>query len=167
MEELISYLLYRRLGNLFVLKMIPAELWDWKPILAMRSVSELANHLACAPLCLFEVFRGTVTDESSYKDIEAKNFPGDAQGLVQVYERGLEKLIAYLRQHIDEAHEENIKGFYQQPYSSLYKEVLHHIGHEWFHLGQLFTYLRQNGVEIDAMVYYGYRDPDSGSPPNK
>jgi uncharacterized damage-inducible protein DinB len=167
LEELISYLLYRRLGNLFVLKMIPTELWDWKSHSTLRSISELANHLACAPLCLFEVFRETVTDEQSYRDIEAKNFPEDAQGLVQVYERGLEELITYLREHIGEAREENIKGFYQQPYSSLYKEVLHHIGHEWFHLGQLFTYLKQNGVEIEDMVYYGYKDPNSEVPPNE
>ncbi|MHA2330275.1 MAG: hypothetical protein ACXACR_17280 [Candidatus Hodarchaeales archaeon] len=49
----------------------------------------------------------------------------------------------------------------------MYKELFGEIGHEWFHLGKLFTYLKQNGVSVDMGAYYGYKDPDPEISPNK
>jgi hypothetical protein len=54
MEELIRILQARRIGILYILKMIPLELFEWAPT-DMRSTSKLANHIACAPLCLYEL----------------------------------------------------------------------------------------------------------------
>ncbi len=147
--------------------MIPLESMEWRPEKSMRSVADLANHLACTPLSLYEGLTGKINDEQSYIDLEKKNKPSNAQGFVKLYEDGLRKLISYLEEHIDDAHEKKIHFFYQTEKSSIYEEVFSDIGHQWFHLGQLFVYLRQNNVKIDMGVYYGYKDPDESIPPNK
>ena len=166
MEELIRILRTRRLGILYILKMIPLDLWDWSPEF-MKSTSELANHLSCAPLCLYENLKGNIPDGETYQKLEKNNMPLNAQGLVKLYEEGLSKLISYLEDHLDEAFEENIQLFYLEHKTSIYKEVFSEIGHQWFHLGQLYTYLKQNCVPIDMRAYYGYKDPDPSIPPNE
>jgi len=93
--------------------------------------------------------------------------PTNAQGFVKLYEDGLKKLIPYLENHINDAHEKKIQFFYQTEKSSIYEEVFGEIGHQWFHLGQLFVYLRQNNVKIDMGAYYGYKDPDESIQPSK
>jgi hypothetical protein len=93
--------------------------------------------------------------------------PLRTQGLIKLYEEGLSKLINYLEDHLEDALDENIQLFYQDHRTSMYKEVFGEIGHLWFHLGQLFTYLKQNGVPIDMGAYYGYKDPDPSIQPNE
>ncbi|MHA2305385.1 MAG: DinB family protein [Candidatus Hodarchaeales archaeon] len=166
MEELIRILQARRIGILYILKMIPLELFEWAPT-DMRSTSKLANHIACAPLCLYEGLKGNIPDENTYKNLEKNNMPLNAQGLIKLYEEGLSKLINYLEDHLEDALDENIQLFYQDHRTSMYKEVFGEIGHLWFHLGQLFTYLKQNGVPIDMGAYYGYKDPDPSIQPNE
>jgi hypothetical protein len=75
-------------------------------------------------------------------------------------------LISFLEEHIEDAHEEDFRFFYQDHNTSIYKEVFDDIGHIWFHLGQLFIYLKQNNVFVDMGAYYGYKDPDPTIPPN-
>lgn len=160
LEELIMTLKSRRLGILFILKMVPLELWEWKPEPTMKSTAQLANHLACSPMAILELLKGNILDEDSYNTLEVTNMPLNAHGLVKLYENGLAALISYLEEHLEDAHEKTIKLFYQEHKTSIFKEVFDEIGHEWFHLGQLFTYLRQNSVQVDMGAYYGYRDPD-------
>lgn len=167
MEELIATLKKRRLAILFILKMIPLELWDWKPDPKMKSTSQLANHLACSPVAILELLRGKIPNEDTYNKLESDNMPLNAQGLTKLYDEGVKKLISYLEDHIEDARTENIKLFYQEHETSIYKEIFDEIGHEWFHLGQVFTYLRQNGVNISMWAYYGIKDPDPTVPPNK
>ena len=166
-EELIATLQSRRLGILFILKMIPLDLWDWKPNPAMRSTAQLGNHIACSPLAILELLQGNIPDEDTYNNLEKNNMPINAQGLTKLYEQSLEKLISYLQEHLEDARVEDIKFFYQDHNTSIYKEIFDEIGHEWFHLGQLFTYLKQNGVVVDMGAYYGYKDPDPDIPPNE
>ncbi|MFX0065283.1 MAG: DinB family protein [Candidatus Hermodarchaeota archaeon] len=167
MQKLIDTLKNRRKGILFVLKMVPEELWDWKPEHSMRTVAELANHLALAPLSMLELLRGELKDGEAFMKLEKENMAPNPRELTKVYEQSLSKLILFLEEHIEDAHEEKIKLFYQDHLTSLYKEIFEEIGHEWFHLGQLFTYLRQKGVPIDMGAYYGYKDPDPNIPPNE
>ena len=167
MEELIRILKERRIGILYILKMVPSELWDWKPAQSMRTTAVLANHLTCSPMNLYKGFVDPFPDEESWMAFEENKMPLNAQGLVKLYEKGLEKLIAFLEEHLEDAHEKQIQFWYQEEKSSIYEEVFGEIGHEWFHVGQLFTYLKQKGVPVDQGAYYGYRDPDETIPPNK
>ncbi|MFX0204529.1 MAG: DinB family protein [Candidatus Hodarchaeota archaeon] len=168
-EKLIETLKTRRIGVLFILKMVPLDLWDWSPTpsIKMRTVSELANHIACTPLTLLESFRGNIPNEETYNALEKNNMPLNAQGLTKLYENSLKELISYLEEHIEDAHEKNIKFFYQEHNTSIYQEAFDDIGHQWFHLGQLFIYLRQNNIQVDMGAYYGYKDPDTAIPPNE
>lgn len=147
--------------------MVPLDLWDWKPNPSMRSTAELGNHLACSPLGILELLRGNISNEEKYNDLEKNNMPINAQGLTHLYDQSLSKLLSYLQEHLENARTENIRFFYQDHDTSMYKEAFDEIGHEWFHLGQLYTYLRQNGIPIDMGAYYGYKDPDPNLPPNK
>ncbi|MHA1449460.1 MAG: DinB family protein [Candidatus Hodarchaeales archaeon] len=166
MLELIKVLENRRLGTLFILKMIPQNLWDWKPADDMKSMGDLANHLARDPIAMLAMFRGEITEET-YQSAEKGLTLTDAPSLVKTYEKGLKELISYLEENIENAREKNLKLFYRESPTSLYSEVFEMIGHQWFHLGQLFTYLRINGVKVNMGAYYGYQDPDPDIPPNK
>lgn len=150
-----------------MLKMIPNELWNWKPSNGMRAMSELANHIACSPIALLEAFRGQIPDTAAYLAIEETNMPTDTQGLVQLYENGLNQLISYLEFHLEDASHTTIQLFYEEHPTSMYQEVFNDIGHCWFHLGQLFVYLRQKGVPVEMGTYYGYKDPNPNIPSNE
>ena len=167
MEELIRILKGQRIGICYILKMVPSELWNWKPTHNMRTTAELANHLACAPMMLYEGLIGHIPDEESYVGLEKDEMPENSQGLVELYEKGLKTLIGFLEEHIEDAHEKQIQFWYQTEKASIYEETFGEIGHELLHLGQLFVYLKQNGVPVDMGAYYGYKDPDETIPPNK
>jgi uncharacterized damage-inducible protein DinB len=165
MENLIQKLKDYRRGILYVLKMIPTVIWEWKPEQSMRTTGALATHLACAPLSLLEGLKGNIPDEVAYVNLEKKHRPEDSQGLVKLYEDGLERLVVYLKDHLEDAHEKKIQFYYQTEKTTIYEEVFGELGHEWFHLGQLFIYLKQNGVPVDMGSYYGYKDPDPSKYP--
>ena len=167
MEELMHILKGQRIGILYLLKMVPLELWEWKPAPNMRTTAELATHLACAPMSLYKGMVDPFPDEKAYVAFEEENRPPNAQGLVKLYEEGLKKLVVFLEEHLEDAHKKQIQFWYQEEQSSIYKEVFGEIGHEWLHVGQLFTYLKQNGVPVDMGTYYCYKDPDPTIPPNK
>ena len=166
MNELIAKLKNRRKGIVYLLKMVPLEIWDWKPHPSTKTTAELANHLASSPLMLLELIKGDLTTPEEFESLEKQNFPINAEGLTKLYDMGLEKIIAHLEANIDDAQEKNLKFFYQEQKTSLYHEIFEEIGHEWFHSGQLFAYLRTNGVNVDMGAYYGYQDPDPTIPPN-
>ena len=166
MEQLIAKLKARRKGVVFILKMIPLDLWDWSPSQSSKSTSELANHLASSPLMMCELLKGKLRTSEEFEELEKQNLPLNAQGLVNLYDMGLKKLVSYLEENLDNAHDKNVQFFYQEEKSSLYEEIFGEIGHHWFHLGQLFTYLRANDISVDMGAYYGFKDPDLSIPPN-
>ncbi|WP_455142029.1 DinB family protein [Candidatus Hodarchaeum mangrovi] len=167
MQELIHTLKERRLGILYLLKMVPMEIWDWEPNKNMRNTADLANHLACSPLTICELLQGNLKDENDLISLEKNNMPLNAPGLVKSYENGLKRLIEFCNTHLEDAKEKSVQFFYQNKPSTIYKEVLEEIGHEWFHLGQLYVYLKQNGINLEMGHYYGYKDPDPTIPPTK
>ena len=166
MKDLILSLKKRRKGILYLLKMVSPEIWIFKPHPTCRTTAELANHLAGSPLMLLKLFKGEINSEGEFNTQEKMNFPANSEGLVVLYEKSLNNLIAYLEQHLVDAKTENIRFFYKENNTSLYHEIFEEIGHEWFHLGQLFTYLRSNGISVDMGAYYGYKDPDPSIKPN-
>ncbi|MFX0092144.1 MAG: hypothetical protein ACFFBD_10320, partial [Candidatus Hodarchaeota archaeon] len=113
-----------------------------------------------------ELLRGDLKTPEAFAKLENDNKASNPQELTSAYEKNLLKLISFLKGHLEDAHELNIELFYLNHPTSLYKEIFDEIGHEWFHLGQLFVYLRQNGIPVDMGAYYGYKDPDPNIPPN-
>ena len=111
MRGLIRGLENRRLGTLFILKMIPPNLWDWKPADDMKIMSDLANHLAGDPLAMLGLFRGEITAGEDYQKIEKEITSTDAPGLVKTYDRGLKELLSYLEENVDTAREKKLKLF--------------------------------------------------------
>jgi len=167
MQELIHTLKERRLGILYILKMVPMEIWDWAPNKTMRNTADLANHLACSPLSIYELLQGNLKDEDALNILEKNNMPLNASGLIKNYENGLKRLIEFCNNHLEDSKDIKVQFFYQSIPSTVYNEVLEEIGHEWFHLGQLYVYLKQNGIDLEMGNYYGYKDPDPNIIPNK
>ena len=166
LDKLIEKLKERRKGIVFILKMTALDIWDWSPSPSSKNTAKLANHLASSPLMMYELFKGKLKTPEEFEELEKQNIPLNAQGLVKLYDTGLKKLIIFLEDNLEEAHDKNMKFFYQEEKTSLYKEIFDEIGHEWFHLGQLFTYLRANEISVDMGAYYGFKDPDPSTPPN-
>ena len=166
MEYLIEQLKERRKGIVFILKMVSLDIWEWSPSSSSKTTASLANHLASSPLMMYELLKGDLNTPEQFQELEKQNLPLNTQGLVKLYDMGLTKLIEFLEDNIETAREKNVKLFYKEEKTSLYKEIFEELGHEWFHLGQLFTYLRANGIDVNMGAYYGYEDPDPSIPPN-
>ena len=132
MERLIKKLKGRRLGVLYILKMVPKRLWDWKPQPNSRSTAELANHLAATPMILCDAFHGKIPDAETYETLEKEHMVDSPKRLVKLYEEGLSKLLSYLKKHVSDAHDEKIQFFYHEKKSSIYDEVFDEMGHQWF-----------------------------------
>ena len=166
-EELIETLRERRLGTIFVVKMIPESLWDWKPTSDMRPISDLANHLVNGPTILLELIQGNIPNPESYNAFIEKIRKKNAQELTELFEKGLNNLITYLEEHKEAANQE-IKLFPEKVFrtSTVGAEVFFEIQHQWLHLGQLVTYLRQNDIPVGEGAYSGFEDPDPSIPPN-
>ena len=146
--------------------MVSLDIWDWSPSPSTKTTSALANHLASSPLMMYELLKGELKSPEEFEELEKQNLPLNAQGLVKLYDMGLNKLIDYAEENLETAFDNNIQFFYQDEKSSLYEEIFGEIGHHWFHLGQLFAYLRANNIPVDMGAYYGFKDPDPSIPPN-
>ena len=93
MERLIEQLQSRRLGVLYILKMVSVRSWDWRPEPKMKTTAELAAHLAASPMLLWEALRGTIPDEETYEQRGKELMPDSPPDLVVLYEEGLSKLV--------------------------------------------------------------------------
>ena len=112
MEKLIENLKARRKGIVFILKMISLDIWDWSPSSSSKTTSVLANHLASSPLMMYELLKGELKTSEEFEELEKQNLPLNAQGLVKLYDMGLQKLIGYVEENLETVHDKNIKFFY-------------------------------------------------------
>ncbi|MFX0113294.1 MAG: DinB family protein [Candidatus Hodarchaeota archaeon] len=164
MEKLIQHLKNRRLGIVYILKMVSSELWDWQRSTRMKNIADLVNHLSCVLLAFLELLKGNMPDGKSHTLLEQKYQPQNAQEAVRIYNKSLIQLLNYLEELLEDVYENSIFFFYLDHPSSIFKETFEEIRHEWFHLGQIFTYLRQNNFSVDMGVYYGFKDPNPNIP---
>jgi uncharacterized damage-inducible protein DinB len=125
---------------------------DWRPRENMRSVMELANHLAQIAAIDLKIMQGAPQPE--VQALEASLHRSSPAELIHVWRSGLGALAEYYGSLTTDQFEHQIgTAFYGHaaPLSEWLLEVITHAHH---HRAQLFTYLKILGRPVDMFTLY-------------
>jgi uncharacterized damage-inducible protein DinB len=137
-----------------LLRKVRAGDWSFRPIESMRTLGELAQHLALVPavdlLILKEHSEPDIRElEGRYADVT------DADKLIDAMERGMNDLVAYMDGLSDEQFlAMTTTPFYVEHPTTQAKWLLEIVTHAQHHRAQLFTYMKQLGYEINMFDLY-------------
>jgi len=137
-----------------LLRRIRPEEWSYKPVPQMRTLGELAQHLALVPatdlLILKEEREGVIRElEGEYANVT------DADKLAAVLEQGVTDLKAYMDAlSEDDFLHKATRPFYLDHGSVQAKWLIEVVTHAQHHRAQLFTYLKQLGHEVSMFDLY-------------
>lgn len=133
-------------------ELVKAEHNAWRPREGIRSLVELANHLAQVPGVDLRIMKGTKEEELI--ELERKLARDDGTGWAAVMREGAEDLSRFV-QHLSLDQFENGSGtaYYgrTQTHAQWLLEAITHIYH---HRSQLFLYLKLNGYEVSTRTLY-------------
>lgn len=134
-----------------LLPQLPPHEADWRPRENMRSIWELANHLAQAPAIGTSIAKGD--SESVVQGRESELTRTTVNGLLSVWEEGINELKSYFGALSQEEFETmTTTAFYDYtaPAKTWLLETLTHVHH---HRAQLFNYLKESGKDLDGYDY--------------
>lgn len=139
-----------------LLGMLKPEHSDYRPAAAegvrIRSLSELANHLAQLPQVDLAIMRGLSEEEVG--KLERELWRREPHELIRVLREGLAELNRFMEQMSMTQFEAGSGTAYYgrtQTYSGWLLETLTHMYH---HRAQLFTYLKLLGYQVDTRTLY-------------
>jgi uncharacterized damage-inducible protein DinB len=124
----------------------------YRPRANMRTVLELANHLAQIPAIDLAILQGA--PEPEIRALEAKLRTDDPERLTQVWSEGVAAVKAYFTP-LDATVLATQKGkaFYGHE-ATMAEWLLEIVTHTYHHRAQLFTYLKELGRPIDMFTLY-------------
>jgi uncharacterized damage-inducible protein DinB len=131
---------------------IQADQVDWRPRENMRTMLELANHLAQVPSVDLAIIRRATEEEA--RALEASLHRRHPAELIHVWRSGIGAVTEFYEGLTEQQFEEEIgQAFYGQsvPYSEWLLEIITHAYH---HRAQLFTYLKTVGRPVDMYTLY-------------
>lgn len=135
---------------------IQPEQWDFRPHESMRSVVELAQHLATVPAVELAILQELPMEEAG-KVAGSVGHLRDAGSLSEVMHSGVQALKSYMTS-LDEA-DFLYKGtapFFAKHHPVVQVKWLIEITtHLYHHRGQLFTYMKQLGLPVSMRDLYG------------
>lgn len=130
---------------------LPSQENDWRPRENMRSLWELANHLAQAPAIGVSIAKGDSESVVHGREVELNRTSVD--GLLSVWEQGINELKSYFGALSQEDFENmTTTAFYDYtaPAKTWLLETLTHVHH---HRAQLFNCLKESGRDLDGYDY--------------
>jgi uncharacterized damage-inducible protein DinB len=132
--------------------LIPPGNKDWSPGKKMRTLIEVANHLAQIPSIDLTILQGS--SETEVQEMERTLFMNNRVDLTSVWEGGLDAIEQfYGTLPTEEYHTRICKAFYG--YSATpEKWLLDIITHGYHHRSQLFTYLKILEAPVDMSTLY-------------
>lgn len=131
---------------------IPSEQQSWRPRENMRSIAELANHLAQVPAIDLRIIQGT--PEAQVRAVEAQLQQAEPEELFGVWARGVQSVSEFYAALSPEQFQTQVgKAFYGHE-APLQEWLLEIITHAYHHRAQLFTYLKQMGRPVDMFTLY-------------
>ncbi|ANS74756.1 damage-inducible protein DinB [Paenibacillus yonginensis] len=133
-------------------KIKPEDL-SFRPRENMRTVKELADHLAAIPAVDLLILQER--PESDIRQLEGQFAEAAPSALGPLMEQGLDELKRYMEalSEQDFWHKET-KPFYMDHGSSQAKWLVEIVTHAQHHRGQLFTYLKMQGYEVNMFDLY-------------
>lgn len=135
-----------------LLGMAKPEHKDWRPQEGVRTLSELANHLAQIPSVDLRIMKGD--SEQEIKDLELKLKRDKPQEWCEEMRNGVTTLRHFMETlSLDDYENGSGTAFYgrSQTHANWLLEVVTHLYH---HRAQLFMYLKLNGYKVDTSTLY-------------
>ena len=141
-----------------VLKVIKDSQLSYTPKEGMRTLGELANHLAQIPHLDPSFFDGEITDFEDARAREATLNRKLVTDLITVFDEGLAKVKKRFSKMSENAFfAMNLKAFYEKGpkrnWAHYLPEIITHIA---MHKMQLWMYLKLSGAPVNMMTYYGH-----------
>jgi hypothetical protein len=141
-----------------VLNVIKDPQVQYTPMKGMRTLSELANHLAQIPHLDPLFFNGEITDFDKARAREEKLNRENISDICAIFDEGI-KLVQKRFSGMSEAafFSKNLKAFYEKgpkrSWAHYLPEIITHIA---MHKMQLWMYLKLAGAPVNMMTYYGH-----------
>ncbi len=141
----------------FVLTSVKDVDMQFTPMDSLRTLVELANHLAQIPLLDFNCYTKKFQDFEQVHEMEQQLKSEDIEGMLKVFDKGIE----IIKEHIsalsnDQALEENLRAIDEQGPNRNWAHYLPEIAtHLAMHKMQLWMYLKLAGVPVSMSTYYG------------
>jgi len=132
--------------------MVKPEHLDWLPQEGMRSLCDVANHLAQIPSVDLRIMKGD--GEQEIKELERSLMHREPREWSEEMRSGVTALRHFMETlSFDEYENGSGTAFYgrTQTYANWLLEVITHIYH---HRAQLFMYLKLNGYKVDTSTLY-------------
>jgi uncharacterized damage-inducible protein DinB len=131
---------------------------DYIPKEGMRTLGELANHLAQIPLLDPPLFTGELATAEQTQAREKELYRDSLKGLLTVFDEGIQavtKLFTGMTEK--DFFAETLQPFYEQEskknWAYYLPEIITHIV---MHKMQLWMYLKLAGTKVNMMTYYGH-----------
>ncbi|HYG57721.1 MAG TPA: DinB family protein [Symbiobacteriaceae bacterium] len=125
---------------------------DWRPRENMRTLLELANHLAQVPAVDLKILQGG--SEEEVRALEASQYRYGPAELIHVWRTGLDAVAEFYGALSPEQYEQQVgKAFYGHT-APLSEWLLEIITHSYHHRAQFFTYLKMLGRPVDMFTLY-------------
>jgi len=128
----------------------PGE-WDFRPADNMRSLGELANHLAQIPFVDLAILQEK--SEEEVRRLESEHASSDPEKLCEWMEEGFQSLCDYMRGLDEESFlTRRTKPFYADHGSTQAKWLVEIVTHVYHHRAQLFQYLKQLAIRSTCSI---------------
>lgn len=132
--------------------LMPAEQLDWRPRENMRTLLELANHLAQVPSVDLKILQGAAQPE--VQALEASLCQHSPDEIISVWRNGVSAVESFFRPlSADQFMHQTGKAFYGHE-AALHEWLLEIITHTYHHRAQFFTYLKLMGLPVDMFTLY-------------
>ncbi len=146
-------LIVRTTSNL--LGKIKSEHWEHRPAANMRSLLELAQHLAGVTSVDLLILKEASREQVRELEVRIEADGGDADKLAAWMSSGLADLKTYMESLSDEDFlRKKTKPFYLDHASAQAKWLIEIVTHAQHHRGQMFNYMKVLGYEISMSDLY-------------
>lgn len=125
---------------------------DWRPRENMRTVMELANHVAQVPSVDLAILQGGT--EAEVRALEGSLRRSSPAELVHVWRSGLGAVAEYYGTLTPEEFETKVGTAFYGHAMPMSEWLLEIITHAYHHRAQLFTYLKMLGRPVDMFTLY-------------
>ena len=156
-QILVEMLEHESLQARFVLAAVKDVDLTFSPYEGMRSLLDLANHLAQIPSIDLKFFSNEFKTFEEVNDWEKKLHRSDITRLLTVFDEGIQTLKEYFENMSNkEMLEKKLKAFYEEGPEKNWAYYLPEIAtHLAMHKMQLWMYLKLAGVPVSMWTYYG------------
>ncbi len=129
---------------------------EYAPKEGMRTLRELANHLAQIPLLDPAMYAKEIADVEQARAREKELFREDLDGILAVLDEGIQAVKQrFTGMTNKQFFAKTLKPFYEKTEKNWAYYMPEFISHIAMHKMQLWMYLKLAGVNVDMMTYYG------------